>query len=174
MSRFLRIPFLKCGLLFVPKRQGLVWFEGELRQRVIRYRRAGCFIEDRGVVARRCVTDAGVAFMVDDFDNGAAEISDFNYHAHGEGAVAENVTDTALGSEVDSRAAGTRSQPAANQYRTVATITATAPRAITEHGVLSQLAVGGTLWDRSVFGLITLAINDAIEHTYTLTVNSGG
>jgi hypothetical protein len=69
----------------------------------------------------------------------------------GTGAVAENVTDTALGTQVETRATGTQVEGAsANIYRTVATITATASRAITEHGVFSA-STGGTLLDRSVF-----------------------
>jgi len=174
MAKMFRLPFTRARLLWLPAREGLLWFSSELRLRVIRYRAAGKFVDDLGIVSGRCVTNAGVAFMVDDFDNGVTDISLFNFHAHGEGALGEFVTDTALGAEVDSRVAGTRTQPTANQYRTVATITATAPRAITEHGLFSQLAVGGTLWDRSLFGVINLALGDSIEHTYTLTVNAGG
>lgn len=173
-ASYFRLPWINLGLLLVPPKAGVVWLEGELRQRVIRYTPSGKRIEDRGVVGRRCVTNAGVAFMVDDFDNGVTDITLFNFHAHGEGAVAEDVGDTALGSEVDTRVAGTRSQPSANQYRSVGTITALAPRTITEHGLFMQLAVGGTLWDRSVFAGVGLATDDAIEHTYTLTVNAGG
>ena len=92
----------------------------------------------------------------------------------GTGVVAEAVGDTALGTEVETRETGTQSEPAAAQYRTVATHTYAATFAITEHGVFSQLAVGGTLWDRSVFAAINVVNTDSIQFTYTLTSNSGG
>jgi len=136
------------------------------------YKYAGQWI-DLGFLSDRLVTDAGVAFLVDDWDNNATDQTNFNFHAMGTGAVAEAVTDTALGTEVETRATGTKSQPAANQLRTVGTIAATAARAITEHGLFSASTVG-TLWDRSVFSVINLANGDSIEFTYTCTVNSGG
>ncbi len=71
--------------------------------------------------------------------------------------------------------AGTKSQPAANQLRTVATHTFAGAFAITEHGVFSVITSSTiTLWDRSVFGAINVVASDAIEATYTCTVSSGG
>jgi len=73
------------------------------------------------------------------------------------------------------RATGTRSQPAANQYRSVGTVTFDAITAVTEHGILSQAATGGgVLWDRSVFTAINVASGDSIQFTYTCTVSAGG
>jgi hypothetical protein len=130
---------------------------------------------DLGVVSRRVVTNAGVQYMALDFVSGAASISNFKYHASGTGAVAENVTDTALGTEVGAaRIAGTNSNPANGQYRTVAVLPYIAPFTITEHGIFSQLAVGGTLWDRSVFAPIGVVSGDSIEFTYTLSIVAGG
>lgn len=120
------------------------------------------------------VTDAGVAFLVDDWDNSATDITNFNYHAMGTGGSPPStpaVTATTLVTEVESRVAGVKSQPAANQIRTVATITATAPRTINEWGLLSA-AAAGTLWSTRWFTAISLASGDAIEFTYTLTISS--
>lgn len=128
---------------------------------------------DYGLVSARVVTDAAVAFLVDDWDNNATDITTMNQHASGTGVAAENVTDVALGTEVATRSAGVKSQPTANQLRTIATITYAAPFAITEHGIFSA-AAAGTLWDRSVFAAINVAAADAIEFTYTCTVNAGG
>jgi hypothetical protein len=105
-----------------------------------------------------------------------------NYHGCGTGTNAENATDTALQTESttalnpdSTRATGTRSQPAANQYRTVGTLTFDASAAVTEHGIFSQSATGGgTLWDRSQFSAINVASGDSIQFTYTCTVSSGG
>lgn len=134
----------------------------------------GAYVDDYGVVCRRVVTDAGVAKLVDSFRN-LFEPENFNYHAFGTGTTAEAAGDTALVTEVETRATGVQSGPAANQYRTVGTVSFTATRTVGEHGVFSQLAAGGTLWDRSLV-TPTVGVNngDAIEATYTLTINSGG
>jgi hypothetical protein len=127
---------------------------------------------DLGVLSRRLVTDAGAAFIVDAFQ-GITELEAMNYHASGTDTTAEAAGDTALGTEVASRVAGTQSEPAANQYRTVATIPYSSSLAITEHGVFSA-AAAGTVLDRSVFAAINVVNGDGIQFTYTLTVNSGG
>lgn len=137
---------------------------------------------DYGVVGYRVITDAGVAFLVDDWDNSGTDFSTLNYHGIGTGNTAEAAGDTALVTESttalnpdSTRATGTRSQPAANQYRTVGTLTADATIAAVEHGIFSQSATGGgTLWDRTVFSTITLASGDSLQATYTCTVSSGG
>ena len=75
----------------------------------------------------------------------------------------------------NTRATGTRSQPAANQYRSVGTLTFDNTAAVTEHGLFSQAATGGgTLWDRSVFSAINVVSGDSIQFTYTVTVSAGG
>lgn len=147
----------------------------------IRVRRATGLWEDYGIVSYRVVTDAGVAFLVDDWDANGQDISTMNNHGVGTGTNAENVTDTALQTECttalnpdSTRATGTRSQPTAPQYRSVGTLTFDASAAVTEHGLFSQAATGGgTLWDRSVFSAINMASGDSIQATYTVTVNSG-
>lgn len=125
-----------------------------------------------GVVSRRVVTDVGVAFIVDDWDDDTTNITDLNWHGIGTGSAAEDQTDTALGTEVETRVSGTKSQPAANQLKTVGTITATAQRLLREHGIFSAVSAG-TLWDRSVYALITLEIDDAIQCEYTATLTAG-
>jgi len=131
-----------------------------------------------GVLGYRVVTDAGVAFLVDDWDNDATDITTMNYHACGTDSTAEAATDTALGAEattVTDRVAGTKSQPAANQLQTVGTQSFTGTAAITEHGLFSSITEGaGTLWDRSVFAAINVGSGDSIQWTYTCTINSGG
>ena len=137
---------------------------------------------DYGPVSYRVVTDAGVTFLRDDWNSGANDINTMNFHGCGTGAVAEAVGDTALGTESttalnpdNTRATGTRSVPAANQYRSVGTLTFDATAAVTEHGLFSTSGTGtGTLWDRSVFSAINVASADSIQFTYTVTLTSGG
>ena len=132
---------------------------------------------DLGVLGRRVVTDAGVAFMATGFKDGSKNIANFKFHASGTGTTAEAAGDTALVTEVtdNARAAGTNTNPVANEYQTVNTISYTASHAITEHGIFDQItAAGSTLWDRTVFAAVNVASGDSIQFTYTLTINSGG
>jgi hypothetical protein len=169
-----------CAKGFVRGLQGTGIFGiGRLYASVIR---SNGDIEHLGLLSTKLITDAGVAFLVDDWDNNGQDLSTMNFHGCGTGAVAEAVGDTALGAEsttilnpASTRATGTRSQPAANQYRSVGTLTFSGSGAITEHGVFSQSATGGgALWDRSVFSAINVSTGDSIQFTYTCTFSSGG
>ncbi len=152
------------------------------------YRQSEAFAEGRtqwidyGVLTYRVVTDAGVTYLRDDFNNNAQDVTNFNYHGCGTGNTAEAAGDTALVTESTSalnpdntRATGTRSTPASNQFRSVGTLTFDASAAVVEHGIFSQAATGGgTLWDRSVFSAINAASGDSVQFTYTLTLTAGG
>lgn len=135
---------------------------------------------DYGVVSRHVVTDAGVAFIVDTFDN-TVEAEIMNYHGSGTGTTAEAANQTALVTESttalnpdNTRPTGTQSQPSANIYRTTATATYDASAAITEHGIFSQAATGGgTLLDRSVFSAVNVVSGESIQFQYSLTFPSG-
>lgn len=150
---------------------GALGFEARLYAKVIR---ANGDVEDLGIIATKLVTDAFVNFLVDQLQVETALFGDYKFHAMGTGATAENVSDVALVTPVESRATGTQAEGAsANIYQSVGTITATAARAIVEHGLFNA-ATGVTLMDRSVFTVINLATDDAIQFTYELTVPSGG
>jgi len=148
----------------------------------IRVRRANGEWVDYGTVCYRVVTDSGVAFIVDDMDNSATDITTLNYHGVGVGTTAEAAAQTALVTESttvlnpdSTRATGTKSQPSANILRSVGTLTFDGSAAITEHGIFSQAATGGgTLLDRSLFAAINVAAADSIQFTYDLTFTSGG
>ena len=139
-------------------------------------------IEHLGLIATKVITDAGVAYLVDDWDGGSNVIDNFNYHGCGTGTNAEAVGDTALQTESttalnpdNTRATGTKSQPAAHQARSVGTLTFDASAAVTEHGLFSEAATGGgTLWDRSVFSAINVVSPDSIQFTMTISFSSGG
>lgn len=135
-----------------------------------------------GCIGKRVVTTAGVNYMRDDFNaaTGGADIGNFKYHACGTGAVAEAITDTALGAECttalnpdSTRAVGSQSGATSKTYVTVGTLTFDAGAAITEHGLFSA-ASAGTLWDRTVFAAINVVAADSIQFTYTLTISDGG
>jgi hypothetical protein len=107
-------------------------------------------IIELGLVSMRVVTDTGVAFIVDAFQN-TTEVENLKFHGYGTGAGAEAAGNTALTTELttqyatdNTRPTGTTTEGAtANIYRTVATLDPDADVAITEHGVFSQAATGG-------------------------------
>lgn len=152
---------------------------GEL---AIKLRKAGGEWIDYGIVSYRVVTDAGVAFLVDDWDDSTTDITNMHFHGCGTNNAAEAAADVALGAEStlilnpdSTRATGTETQPSANQLRTVGTLTFDGGGAIVEHGIFDQAATGGgTLWDRSIFAAINVVAGDSIQFTYTCTINSGG
>jgi hypothetical protein len=141
--------------------------------------------EDYGIVSQRVITDAGVAFLVDAWQN-LVELENLRYHGIGTGATAESASQTALVTELttqynpdNTRATGTLTEGAsANIFRSVGTNTLdSGTPAVTEHGLFSQAATGGgTLWDRSVFSAINLngANGDGLQTTYDMTASAGG
>ncbi len=164
----------------VAHRLGLPTFHGALWLRVLRG--SGREI-DLGLVGVRVVTNDGVDFIADGFTN-ATELETMNFHGIGTGITAENVTDSALVTELTTeypvdnvRDTGTQSQPSANIYRSVGlnTVDENPAADMREHGLLDQAAVGGgVLLDRTLFGAIDLDANDGLETTYDLTITAGG
>jgi hypothetical protein len=136
---------------------------------------------DYGVLSRRVVTDAGVAYIVDAFQN-LTELENMKYHGFGTGSTAEAASQTALITELttqyvsDVRPTGSTTEASAAVYRTVATLSPDSGGtiAVTEHGVFSASSAG-TLLDRSVFSAVNLvASSDSLQATYDLTLSSGG
>ncbi|HUW11593.1 MAG TPA: hypothetical protein VM537_17810 [Anaerolineae bacterium] len=132
-------------------------------------------VVDYGLLSERLVTTAFVNFMVDQLVGETSEFGDFKFHDCGTGVVAEDVSDTAMGTQYGgARATGTQLEGAsANIYRSVGTISFTGALAITEHGLFS-IVTAGTLMDRSVFAAINVADGDSIAFTYELTCTAGG
>jgi hypothetical protein len=139
---------------------------------------------DRGMVSRHLVTDTGVAYLVDSWQN-ILELETMKYHGLGTGTTAESAAQTALVTESttalnpdSTRATGSLTEGATgNIFRTVGTLTFDTTAAITEHGLFSQAATGGgTMWDRSMFSgsTINVASGDSIQTQYDMTASSGG
>lgn len=137
--------------------------------------RKGKIIKERDL-GSGLVTDAGVAVLADDWVDASAEITNFNYHDSGTGTTASVVGDTTLGTQAGptTRATGTKTNPTAPVMKSVGTISYVSTLAITEWGLFSQAAQGGSLWDRKVFSAINVVSGDSIQYTYSLTVSSGG
>lgn len=157
---------------------GIPTFFGSLRVAVIR---ANGNLEDYGLVSLRVVTDTGVAFIVDAFQN-IKELENMKYHGIGTGSTAEAASQTGLVTELttelnpnSTRATGSTTEAAANIYQTVGVNTVDAPVALREHGIFDQAATGGgVMIDRSLFAAVNLESGDSIQTDYRLTFASGG
>jgi hypothetical protein len=172
---------IKRGLstITAAKRYGISHFYGRLW---IKLTRVNGEEIDYGLASLRVVTDVGVGFIVDAFQN-SVELENMKFHALGTGTNNEAAGDTALQTELtteyatnNTRPTGTTTEGAtANIYRTVGSNTVDGAVAATEHGIFSQAAnSGGVLLDRSKFAVINLASGDTLTTTYDLTFTSGG
>lgn len=140
-------------------------------------------LTEYGLLSTRLVTNNGVAFIVDAFQN-LVELENMKYHGYGTGTTNEAQGDSALVTELtteyatdSTRPTGTTTEGAsANIYRTVATLSPDSggTLAITEHGIFSANAAG-VLLDRSKFSAVNLVAGaDSLQTTYELTVSAGG
>lgn len=134
-----------------------------------------------GLVSLRVLTDTGVGYIVDAFQN-SVELENMKFHGYGTGTNNEAAGDSALQTELTTEYATDNTRPTgsttegatANIYRTVGTLSPDANVAITEHGIFSQAATGGgVLLDRSKFAVINLISGDSLQTTYDLTFTSG-
>lgn len=171
------IPFIG-KIAFIPRKNDSLYVPGGLEFHsnlsVLVFRKSG-LVENLDL-GSGLVTTAGVAYLANDFAGaiGAADCTNFNYHASGTGVTAAAIGDTVMGTDSGvARVAGTQTSPAGGQARSVATMAYVSTLAITEWGIFSA-STAGTLWDRKVFTAINVISGDSIQFTYTLTVNSGG
>jgi hypothetical protein len=136
-------------------------------------------IVNLGCISMRVVTDTGVGFIVDAFQN-LVELENMKFHGFGTGTTAEAASQTALVTELTTQYATDNTRPtgsttegaSANIYRTVGTLSPDASVAITEHGIFSATSAG-VLLDRSVFSAINLVSGDSLQVTYDMTYTSG-
>lgn len=136
---------------------------------------------DLGLAGLRVVTDVGVAYIVDAFQN-TTELENMKFHGFGTGSNAEAAANTALHTELttqyvgDVRPTGTTTEGAsANIYRTVATLSPDSGGTInvTEHGIFSA-STGGVLLDKTLFTAVPIVASaDSLQATYDLTFPSG-
>jgi hypothetical protein len=138
-------------------------------------------VEIHGITSRRVITDAGVGFLVDSWQN-TVELEAMKFHGLGTGTTSEAANQTGLTTELTSqyapdntRATGTLAESAANVFQTVGTNTLDAGATVQEHGLFSVATAGtGVMWDRSLTGAQTLSASDSLQSTYSMTAGSGG
>ncbi|MDE2105600.1 MAG: hypothetical protein KGL39_50705 [Patescibacteria group bacterium] len=127
-------------------------------------------VEDLGLISTQLVDTSGVNYLASLLASGSANT--MYYHATGTGTTAAAITDTALVTEVGTRATGTHTS-STNVYTTIGTCTPGGTYAITEWGCFSA-STAGTLLDRAVFAAINVTSADSIQFTFNLTLPAGG
>lgn len=128
-----------------------------------------------GLVTVGLVTTAGANYVAADWlASSSNHLNAFRYHDSGTGTTVASVAQTALVAPAGhARVEGVQTNPAANQVRSVATVSYSSSLTITEWGLFSA-ATGGTMWDRKVFGGKSVTDGAKITFSYLLTVNAGG
>lgn len=115
------------------------------------------------------VVNTGLAWLAGALSGDVASPETMKYIGIGTGTTAAAATQTALVTEVETRATGTQSRQttdtASDTYRCVGSITMTANRSITEVGVFSA-ASAGTMFCRSVFTAEVIASGNVLTVTY--------
>src|ERR1700676_1194583 len=140
-----------------------------------------------GLPVMGLVTDAGLNFLAVAFTVDAAGTDIFNmkFHDSGTGSTAAAQTDTTLQTQAGpaTRATGTNTQTQSASgtgsttpaiVKSVGTISYVSTLAITEWGLFSQAAQGGTMWDHRIFSAINVVSGDSIQFTYSLSLPGGG
>jgi hypothetical protein len=132
----------------------------------------------RRLCKNRVVTTAFVNDIVDCLTVNGTQLAlfdDYKYHDCGIGTGAESAADTALGTPWGgARVVGTQIEGTSTYiYKSVATITFNATKAITEHGLFNA-STTGQLMDRTLFAAINVVDTNQIEFTYNITFTAGG
>ena len=82
--------------------------------------------------------------------------------------------DTALTTEVETRAVGTESVVTTTQtgdtYQTLGTVSITNTRAIDESGMFDQLAAGGNMYTSATLNVINLLNGDSLQLTWKVQI----
>ena len=130
------------------------------------------------------VTLGGINATAADF-TASGGLAVFKFHDSGTGTTTPAQTDTTLQTQAGptTRATGvnTQTQSASGTGSTtpaivqsVGTIAYVSSLAITEWGLFSQAAQGGTMWDHRTFAAINVVSGDSIQFTYSLSLPGGG
>lgn len=129
------------------------------------------WLENIGLVSAGKVTTAFRDFEIDQLIAESSAYGDFKYHRVGTGSSAEANTETALVTDAGLEATGTQVEAAADQYRSVATITGDTTETWAEHSIRNATgATGGTMLDRSLISpTVAVVSGDQVTFTYTLT-----
>jgi hypothetical protein len=129
--------------------------------------------ENLGLVSTGKVTNAFRDFEALMLVTDATTYGDFKFHEVGTGTTAEANTQTALVTPSGiARVSGTQTNPSANTYQSVATVTADTTETWEEHGIFNA-STSGTMMDRSLISpTVPVVASDTATFTYVLTKNA--
>jgi len=120
--------------------------------------------------AANLVVTTGLAWLSGALTGDVADPTIMKYIGVGTDSTAAATTDTALGVEVETRATATPTQQTTDYtndtFQLIGTITMGSSRNITEVGIFSQAALGGTMLSRSVFSAETVGAGNSLQVTY--------
>lgn len=132
------------------------------------------WLENVGMVSQGKVTTAFRDYLTGNFVTDLTTIGDFKFHRPGLSATAEANTDTALVTDAGLEATGNQTNPTANTYQSVGTVTADVTETWQEHSIRNATgAAGGTMMDRSLISPTAAVVaSDTVQFTYVLTENA--
>jgi hypothetical protein len=131
------------------------------------------WLENVGRVSRGKVTTAFRNNIVDNLVTDTTAFGDYKFHEVGTDNTAEANSQTALiATSGIARVSGTQVEAAADQYQSVATVTADATETWQEHGIFNA-STSGVLMDRSLISpTVSVVASDTVQFTYTITFNA--
>lgn len=126
--------------------------------------------ENLGLVSPYKVTVAFRDFEIDQLQAESSVYGDFKWQEVGTDNTAESNAHTALQVSTGiARVAGTQTEVAADQYRSVATVTADTTETWQEHGIFNA-STGPTMMDRNLISpTVAVVASDTVQFTFTLT-----
>lgn len=129
------------------------------------------WLENVGLVSCGKVTTAFRNDIVDNLVTDTTAFGDYKHHEVGTDNTAEANSQTALiATSGIARATGTQVEAAADQYRSVATVTADATETWQEHGIFNA-STSGVMMDRSLISpTVSVVASDQVTFTYTITI----
>lgn len=133
----------------------------------VKHERGGVILCDE--TYNNTVTTVGKGWIVDVLQEIDSAGDALKWHQSGVGTTAAAVGNTNLGSGIYSRTSGTQTESASAVYRSVATISYTGTRSITEWGIFTT-STSGVMVARKTFSQKDVSSGDSIQFTWDLTV----
>lgn len=135
-------------------------------------------VRDGKVIAirdnKQTIATVGKNWIVDLFQGIPASTAQIKFHKSGIGTTAAAAGNTNLETGIYTPVTGTRTEGAsANIYRSVATVSYTGTRSVTEWGIFTSsatVAAGAVLISRKTFAALSVINGDSIQFTWDLTV----
>jgi hypothetical protein len=129
-------------------------------------------LKEQRKLGHNLVVDDGMEYIVDAWQN-SVELETMKYHDTGIGTTAASASDSGMETATGfTRGTGTLTEgDNAKEFKSVATVSCTATKAVTEWGIFSASS-GGVLGARNTFSAINVVNGDSIEFTWECQLSS--